>query len=82
LRAGDDTFDSVVDASGPKEFYGGAGNDVLQGGDSSPDRLFGGDGDDSFRCRGGIDVADGGPGHDSFLPWPPGPECEAVISIP
>jgi len=54
------------------EFYGGAGNDTLRGGDgddlldggSGNDNLDGGDGDDLLRGRHGDDNLSGGPGDD------------------
>jgi Ca2+-binding RTX toxin-like protein len=59
-----DTSSSVWLNSGGFTVVGGAGNDLIRGGLSGADRLFGGAGDDILYGHGGDDFLDGGPGND------------------
>jgi Ca2+-binding RTX toxin-like protein len=59
-----DTSSSVWLNSGGFTVVGGAGNDLIRGGLSGADTLFGGAGDDTLYGHGGDDFLDGGPGDD------------------
>ena len=66
--AWDDTL-SGYDGEGPdwtNEFYGGAGNDILDG-RGGADLLYGEDGDDSIIGGAGADTLDGGAGNDTIV---------------
>jgi Ca2+-binding RTX toxin-like protein len=80
LRSGDDRVENEIDAddivgvgglpSGgggvPTEAYGDEGDDVLEGGDPSRDRLIGGPGNDKLVGQAGNDRLVGGSGRDSL----------------
>lgn len=86
LYSVDDSFDESGEifenwTSGPKELYGGDGDDMLLGA-NTPDELYGGAGNDTLACYGGVDLADGGSGQDALRRPAPPPACETMISIP
>ena len=70
----DDHIAGNVDANGIGfVFYGGNGNDRLDGGDDA-DVVYGDNGDDTFRSGDGDDTVYGGPGNDAadYTAEPPG----------
>ncbi|HET6773651.1 MAG TPA: hypothetical protein VFH36_10090 [Acidimicrobiales bacterium] len=83
LYSVDDSFDESGEifenwTSGPKEPYG---DDMLLGA-NTPDELYGGAGNDTLACCGGVDLADGGSGQDALRRPAPPPACETMMSIP
>jgi hypothetical protein len=64
VSAGNDTLTAGL-LSYPNVYYGGAGNDVLNG-DIIPELMLGGSGDDTILGYGGNDTLVGGSGNDSL----------------
>lgn len=63
---GDDVLDASASSAVTNILDGGAGDDVLTGGDRA-DRLSGGDGRDTLRGGGGDDMMSGGRGNDRLM---------------
>ena len=68
MLAGDDVVDASGVAAGSMQLTldGGAGNDVLVGGDGDDD-IKGDEGDDVLIGGDGVDTLDGGPGDDILI---------------
>jgi hypothetical protein len=78
IRHGCDTHRAIVSNA---RRYPTHDDDMLLGA-NTPDELYGGAGNDTLACYGGVDLADGGSGQDALRRPAPPPACETMISIP